>query len=66
VKSSGFNLSRYKDVAHDYRIKKPKTDFGLNGFKLKDFSAIKAALDFAMLTSNLMRLFRQVVMRNRF
>lgn len=45
------------------RIKELKNDFGLDSFTLNSFYATEAALDFAMLTYNLMSTFRQAVMR---
>ncbi|MDP3496615.1 MAG: transposase [Candidatus Nitrotoga sp.] len=45
------------------RIKELKADFGLDSFNVNDFYATDAALGFAMLSYNLMSLFRQAVLR---
>ena len=47
------------------RIKELKADFGLDGFNMHNFWATEAALGFAMLSYNLMSMFRQAVLRSR-
>lgn len=47
------------------RIKELKADFGLDSFVLRDFWATEAALGVAMLSYNLMSVFRHTVMRER-
>lgn len=47
------------------RIKELKADFGLDSFVLKDFWATEAALSVAMLTYNLMSVFRHAVLRQK-
>lgn len=47
------------------RIKELKTDFGLGSFVLRDFWATEAALGVAMLSYNLMSVFRHTVMRTK-
>ena len=44
------------------RIKELKADFGLDSFNLKSFQSTEAALTVAMLTYNLMALFRQFIL----
>ena len=52
-------------TAVENRIKELKADFGLDAFNMRDFWATEAALGLAMLTYNLMSLFRQAVLRSR-
>ncbi len=47
------------------RIKELKQDFGLGSFVLKDFWATEAAMGVAMLSYNLMSVFRHLVMREK-
>jgi Transposase DDE domain group 1 len=47
------------------RIKELKYDFGLSSFNLNDFYATEAALTFAMLSYNLMALFRLFVLQSK-
>ena len=47
------------------RIKELKADFGLGSFVLRDFWATEAALGVAMLSYNLMSVFRHAVMRQK-
>jgi hypothetical protein len=47
------------------RIKELKADFGLDSFVLRDFWATEAALSVAMLSYNLMSVFRHAVLRQR-
>jgi hypothetical protein len=47
------------------RIKELKYDFGLDAFNMRNFWATEAALGFAMLSYNLMSVFRQAVLRTR-
>lgn len=47
------------------RIKELKADFGLDSFVLRDFWATEAALSVAMLSYNLMSVFRHAVLRQK-
>jgi hypothetical protein len=47
------------------RIKELKYDFGFSSFNLNDFYATEAALTFAMLSYNLMALFRQFILQSK-
>lgn len=47
------------------RIKELKADFGLDSFVLRDFWATEAALGVAMLSYNLMSVFRHAVLRQK-
>ncbi|MFM7488110.1 MAG: IS1380 family transposase [Cytophagales bacterium] len=47
------------------RIKELKYDFGFSSFNLHDFYATEAALTFAMLSYNLMALFRQFILQSK-
>lgn len=47
------------------RIKELKADFGLDSFVLRDFWATEAALSMAMLSYNLMSVFRHAVLRQK-
>lgn len=47
------------------RIKELKADFGLDSFVLRDFWATEAALGIAMLSYNLMSVFRHAVLRQK-
>lgn len=45
------------------RIKELKYDFGLDSFSMNEFYATEAALNFAMLSYNLMSLFKQIIVQ---
>ncbi len=47
------------------RIKELKYDFGFSSFNLNDFYATEAALTFAMLSYNLMSLFRMFILQSK-
>lgn len=47
------------------RIKELKADFGMDSFVLRDFWATEAALGVAMLSYNLMSVFRHAVIRQK-
>ncbi|SFL87101.1 transposase [Nitrosomonas communis] len=51
-------------VDGENRIKELKYDFGEKSFNLKAFRTTEAALLTAMLTYNLMSLFRQIILRS--